>query len=137
MQPLLRTLQDHDLGHLRIVAELWGLDLSPGSPLEIARALAAAMLQPSALHEVVDGLPADTGQALQALKASGGRMPLADLTRRFGPLREIGAGRRDREKVWRQPTSPLEALWYRGLLAAPSPIHPPARWRWVSSLPTS
>ena len=127
MQPLLRTLQDHDLGHLRIVAELWGLELSLGSPLEVARALASAMLDPAALHEVVDGLPPDTGRALQALKASGGRMPLADLTRRFGPLCEIGAGRRDREKVWRQPASPLEALWYRGLLArafANSPAGP-------------
>jgi hypothetical protein len=117
MQPLLRTLQDHDLGHLRIVAELWGLDFPPGSPLEVARSLASAMLEPVALHEVVEGLPADSGRALQTLEASGGRMPLADLTRRFGSLREIGAGRRDREKVWRQPASPLETLWYRGLLA--------------------
>jgi Helicase conserved C-terminal domain len=117
MQPLLRTLQDHDLGHLRIVAELWGLELPPGSPLDVARALSAAMLHPSALTELVDGLPTDAGRVLQALTSSGGRIPLADLTRRFGPLREIGAGRRDREKVWRQPASPLEALWYRGLLA--------------------
>jgi hypothetical protein len=127
MQPLLRTLQDHDLGHLRIVAELWGLDLPSGAPLEAARWLASAMLDPAALREVVDGLPADSALAFQALKASGGRMPLADLTRRFGPLREVGAGRRDREKVWRQPTSPLEPLWYRGLLArafADSPAGP-------------
>ncbi|MCX6069920.1 MAG: helicase-associated domain-containing protein [Chloroflexi bacterium] len=127
MQPLLRTLQDHDLGHLRIVAELWGLELLAGSSLEAARGLASAMLDPDALHEVVGGLPTEAGQALQALAASGGRMPLADLTRRFGPLREIGAGRRDREKVWRQPASPLEALWYRGLLArafADSPTGP-------------
>jgi len=117
MQPLLRTLQDHDPGHLRIVAELWGLELPAGSSLETARSLTSAMLDPAALHDVVDSLPADAGQALQALKASGGRLPLADLTRRFGPLREVGAGKRDREKVWRQPASPLEALWYRGLLA--------------------
>jgi hypothetical protein len=117
MQPLLHTLQDRDLGHLRIVAELWGLELPPGSPLEISRALASAMLDPATLQEVVEGLPPDAGQTLQALKAAGGRMPLADLVRRFGPLREIGAGRRDRERVWRQPASPLESLWYRGLLA--------------------
>jgi hypothetical protein len=117
MQPLLRTLQDHDPGHLRIVAELWGLDLPAGPPLETARALSSAILDGAALHDMVDSLPADAAQVLQALHASGGRMPLADLTRRFGPLREIGAGRRDREKVWRQPASPLEALWYRALLA--------------------
>jgi hypothetical protein len=44
-------------------------------------------------------------------------LPLADLRRRFGELREVGAGRRDREKPWRSPVSPLETLWYRGLLA--------------------
>jgi len=127
MQPLLRTLQDRDLGHLRIVAELWGLELPPGSALEAARGLASAMLDPAALQEMIDGISAEAGRALQMLRASGGRMPLADLARGFGPLREIGAGRRDREKVWRQPASPLEALWYRGLLArafADSPTGP-------------
>ena len=127
MQPLLRTLQDHDLGHLRILAEGWGFDPPAGPLSQAARTLAAAMLNPAALDEMVEGLPDDAGHALQALEAAGGRMPLADLTRRFGPLREMGAGRRDRERVWRQPASPLETLWYRGLLArafADSPTGP-------------
>ncbi|RME07174.1 MAG: hypothetical protein D6803_04550, partial [Anaerolineae bacterium] len=38
-------------------------------------------------------------------------------THRFGAVREIGAGRRDRERPDRQPVSPAEVLWYRGLLA--------------------
>jgi hypothetical protein len=117
MQPLVRTLQDHDLGHLRILAELWGLDPSAGPPPQAARALAAQMLDPATLGEMVASLPAEARQVLEALAASHGRLPLADLTRRFGPLRELGAGRRDREKPWRSPVSPLEVLWYRGLLA--------------------
>ena len=44
-------------------------------------------------------------------------MPMAEVIRRFGPLREMGPGRRDRDKPWRKPVSPVEALWYRGWLA--------------------
>ena len=127
MLPLLRTLQDHDLGHLRILAETWGFDPPAGTSHQAARALAAAMLDPAPLNEMIESLPQDARQGLQALQVAGGRMPLADLTRRFGPLREIGAARRDREKVWRHPASPLETLWYRGLLArafADSPSGP-------------
>ena len=127
MQPLLRTLQDHDLGHLRILAEVWGFDPPAGPSPQAARTLAKAMLEPATLGEMIESLPQDARQTLQALQAAGGRMPLADLTRRFGPLREVGAARRDREKVWRQPASPLETLWYRGLLArafADSPAGP-------------
>jgi hypothetical protein len=127
MQPLLRTLQDHDLGHFRILADTWGFDPPTGPPVQAARTLAAAMLDPASLGEMIDSLPRDAREALQALQSAGGRVPLADLTRRFGPLREVGAGRRDREKIWRHPASSLETLWYRGLLArafADSPTGP-------------
>lgn len=117
MRALLRTLEDEDPGRLRIVAELWGLELVPGPARTMAAALAQAMLDPETAHEVADTLPAAERQTLDHLLGQAGRLPLADLTRRFGPLREIGPGRRDREKVWRQPASPVEALWYRGLIA--------------------
>ena len=117
MQPLARSLQDHDLGHLRIVAGLWGLDLPPGPAPQAARTLAAQMLDPAALREMLASLPAEARQLVEALAAGHGRLPMADLARRYGPLRELGAGRRDREKPWRSPASPLEVLWYRGLLA--------------------
>jgi hypothetical protein len=117
MQDLLRTLQDHDLGQLRIIAELWGLDGPSGTTVEAARRLARAMLDPAAAREIAEGLrPADR-EALDYLLAQEGRLPLPDMTRRFGPLRKMGAGRRDREKPWRTPASPVEALWYRGLIA--------------------
>ena len=117
MQDLLRTLQDHDLGHLRIVAELWGLDMPPGTAVEAARQLAQAMLDHGTVRETAESLPPVDREALDHLLTQGGRLPLADATRRFGPLREMGPGRRDREKPWRSPTSPVEALWYRGLIA--------------------
>jgi hypothetical protein len=114
---LLQTLQDQDLGHLRIIAQLWGLDPPRGGPLAAARDLAGAMTDPANLLETYESLPPGLREALEAILARGGRMPLGQLTRRFGPIRRMGPGRRDRVKAWQEPASPAEALWYRGLIA--------------------
>ena len=117
MQSLRRTLEDHDLGHLRIVAELWGIDLPQGSARQAAAALAQAMLSPGAAQDTAVSLPPTAAEALAHLLAHGGRAPLADLARTFGPLTQMGPGRRDREKPWRRPQAALDALYFRGLLA--------------------
>lgn len=114
---MLQSLQDYETGHLRIIAELWGLELPSAPSLELTHALAQQMLDPEAAAEIVDSLPLPARQALDLLMRHGGRFLLADLVRRFGALRMMGAGRRDREKPWRSDPSPLEALWYRGLIA--------------------
>jgi len=116
MPTLARTLQDHDLGHLRIVAELWGLAVPAGTAVEAAAALARAMLEPGLATEIAQTLPPRPRAALDALLERGGRRPLAELTWRFGPLRAIGPARRDREKPWRDPEAALDGLWYRGLI---------------------
>lgn len=117
MQSLRRTLEDHDLGHLRILAELWEFELPAGSARQAAAALAQAMLSPGAAQETAASLPPPAGEALAHLLAHGGRAPLADLARVFGPLTQMGPGRRDREKPWRRPQAALDALYFRGLLA--------------------
>lgn len=109
MRNLVQTLQDHDPGYLRAVAELWGLELAPNAA---AGDLAAAMLEQ--VEQLA--LPQPARNALEVLQRSGGRLSWEQLQRQFGPLREMGAGRRDRTKPWRQPASPLEMLWYRGLV---------------------
>ncbi|HLC04931.1 MAG TPA: helicase-associated domain-containing protein [Anaerolineales bacterium] len=116
MRTLALALQDHDFGHLRIIASLWGFDLSGGSAPDVAIDLARSMLDRALLVEIVDSLPAPAREALEALLRNRGRLPLADLTRQYGSLRQMGPGRRDREQPWRQETSPIEALWYRGLI---------------------
>ncbi len=117
MQALLQTLQDHDLGHLRIIAELWGFEPPTGSALQAAEILARSMLDPENLAETCGALPPDAVRVLDLLLLRSGRLPLSDLTRRAGLLRRIGPGKRDREKPWRSPASPLEFLWYRGLIS--------------------
>lgn len=109
MRTLAQSLQDHDPGYLRIVAELWGVDFPPGSSAEELSAVLLAAAPELALPD--RALP-----ALHRLQRAGGRLPFEELARRYGPLREMGAGRRDRLKPWREPISALEMLWYRGLV---------------------
>ena len=117
MQLLLRTLQDHDLGHLRILAELWGFDLPPGSARQVVKSLTDFMLDPANVAEIVESLPTQVRKTLDHVVSMEGRVPLSDFILRYGPLRDMGPGRRDREKPWRTPASPIEALWYRGLIS--------------------
>lgn len=127
MQTLLQSLQDQDLGHIKAIAELWGLDLPTGDAASSAASLARLMQQPELAAEIVESLPPSAMEALQKVMLHGGRMPLADLTLEHGAIRRMGPAKRDREKPWRSPESPVEALWYRGLIAtafADSPAGP-------------
>ncbi|MFZ5909228.1 MAG: helicase-associated domain-containing protein [Chloroflexota bacterium] len=117
MPNLLQSLQRHDLGHLRIAAGLWSLELEARDAESAAAELAASLLDPGLLAETLDVLPADARDALAALVANQGRIPWPEFARRFGDIREMGPGKRDREGPHFQPASPAEALYYRALLA--------------------
>ena len=116
MPTLAESLQGRDLGELRIIAELWGLELdAPDARLALQR-LAPALLDPALVEEVIAALPEAARAALDEL-ARRGRQSWAGFLRRHGELREMGAGRRDRERPHLQPVSAVEVLWYRALLA--------------------
>lgn len=119
MEPL-RTLKqcliDIELAHLRVIARLWGLELQASRPLEIAAELALALANPAHAADAWEMLPGDERTALKALIDAGGRMPVTAFKRRFGEIRPIGPGRLERETPWRDPVSPAEGLWYRGLI---------------------
>jgi hypothetical protein len=117
MHTLLYTLQDYDYGHLKIIAENWGLDLPPESSLSAAKWLSEAMMNEEDILEITESLPDIARQALDAIVRQGSQVPYVDLATRYGLIREMGAGRRDRIKPWRNPISALEILWYRGLIA--------------------
>jgi hypothetical protein len=118
MPDLVQSLQGRDLGHLRIVAELWGLDFNaPDARIGLQR-LANLLLDKELLSEVVQVLPEGAGRALQELCSHEGRIPWGLFTRRYGAVREMGAARRDRERPYlNQLACATEALWYRGLVA--------------------
>lgn len=117
MPALVTSLQGRDLGHLRIVAELWGVELQAQEAGRAIEELAVALTRPMVLAEIVAALPPEARAALEALAESGGRIPWVAFVRRFGELREMGPGRRDRERPYLRPVSASEILYYRALLA--------------------
>ncbi len=117
MPNLIQSLQGRDIGHLRIVAGLWGVELSLLENEAALKQLAAVLLDPHLAAEMVDSLPAQAREALESLAGAGGRMPWATFTRQFGEIRETGPGKRDREQVYLDPISAAETLFYRAFMA--------------------
>lgn len=116
MPDLMHRLSTHDLGFLNIVAEFWGLDLQAPDVKSALASLVSLLKEASLVAEIVDSLTEDVRQALGALIANEGWMSWSRYTGQFGTMREMGPGRRDREKPYLDPVSPVEALWYRGLI---------------------
>ena len=117
MPDLFHSLLKQDIGHLRIIAELWGLELNSTDSEAALEELTVSLLKPGLLAELIDTLSPEANSAINALVSSGGRIPWPMFTRKYGDIREAGAGKRDREKLYLQPTSATEILFYRGLLA--------------------
>jgi hypothetical protein len=121
MIDLAKTLQRYDLGYLRIIAELWGVELHLPDEEESAQKratqqLVQALIQPGLAHEIVEALPLDARLAIDDLVQNGGILPWSLFTRRYGAVREMGAARRDRELPHRNAVSSAEILWYRAII---------------------
>src|SRR5215510_8516721 len=112
MPDLYHSLLGHDLGHLIIVAELWGISLRSNNPEGARKEIAAALLDLKLAAELLAALPSPAEAALNALTDAGGRIPWAAFVRRFGDIREMGAGKRDRERPHLKPSSTSEILFY-------------------------
>ena len=117
MPDLLHSLLKQDIGHLRIVAEFWGLELESAEVEAAREELSAALLDPELLGELMESLSPQADAAITDLINSGGRIPWQAFTRKYGDIREMGAGKRDRERPHLKPASTAEMLFYRGLLA--------------------
>lgn len=117
MPDLLQSLLQYDIGHLNIIAELWGVELESKDVDSAAEELNASLLDFDSLLETLDILPPAARSALDALVAAGGKMEWILFTRNFGELRDMGAARRDREKPHLRPASGVESLYYHGLIS--------------------
>lgn len=116
MPDLSHALQSYDLGYLRIVAGLWGFELASRDPAGAIKELTSHLLDAQQIAEITASLPPEAQAALTAIAAANGRIPWAVFIRQFGDVREMGAGKRDREKPQFKPASTAEVLFYRALL---------------------
>lgn len=117
MPDFFASLQKQDLGHLRIVAGFWGLELESTDADSALEELCASLLDLEAVAETLEVLSPEARSALNALVSAGGKMEWSSFARKYGEIREMGEGRRDRERPHLKPTSTSEILFYRSLLA--------------------
>lgn len=116
MPDLEHTLQGRDLGFLKIVANAWGIDLNAPDTVTALPVVVNGILEHTDFAEVIDALPQDARNVLQALLQNEGRMLWAAFTRQYGEVRRMGSARRDRERPDLKPATAVEVLWYRGLV---------------------
>lgn len=113
--PSLRFLLEHqDVVFRQLVAQAWGLDeaeILARNPEALTQALLNAPLEP-----VWQALDEESRGALAELARHGTTLPWMPFVQRYGPLRPMGPARMLREAPHQHPVSPLEALWYRGLV---------------------
>lgn len=116
MPSLSQSLQGRDLGHLRIVADLWGQGLTALDARDGLGQLVSIMTDPALVDQELGELDEPARASIDDLLRNSGRLPWALFTRRHGTVREMGAAARDRDRPHRNPASPAEALWYRALI---------------------
>lgn len=116
LRTLYQTLLDSDLARLQVIARQWDITLAAERKPDVAAELADAMARAAAVERVMAGLGEAERAALDALLRRGGALPWAIFTRCWGELRAVGPGRLEREALWREPISPVERLWYLGLV---------------------
>jgi hypothetical protein len=117
MPNIAESLQAHDLGHLNIIAELWGIELDEQDTHGAITQLVSIMSSTSRIENMVLSFSPAEKEALVDLIRHTGRLPWAQFTRVYGEVREMGVARRDREQPHKHPVSIAEALWYRGMIS--------------------
>ncbi len=117
MPDLEHSLHSQDLGYLKIIADMWGLELNVPDTRSGLTNLIGQLANAVHFEQMLLALPETGRGALNEIAKNHGRLPWATFTRLFGDVREMGIARRDREKPHKDPTaSAAEMLWYRGLI---------------------
>lgn len=135
MRTLEQSLQDEDGGRLLIIAELWGMDLPRSSTRSLLDSVLHMLSDPQVCQEMYESLPDGELAALHYLQKHENRVSVPEMQRKFGEVRRMGPGRRDREQPWRHPVSALEMLWYRGWISTAFD-HTPAGMQEFYFIPT-
>ncbi|MEJ2448283.1 MAG: helicase-associated domain-containing protein [Anaerolineales bacterium] len=117
MTDLWHSLHLSEFSYLQIVAELWGLPFNASDVRSGVDQLADSLLTSGVLLQAKEILTEQQQEALVWLDQQGGRARWDQFSRKFGQIRQMGAGKMEREKPYLSPISPGEGLWYRALIA--------------------
>jgi hypothetical protein len=116
IRSLLQFLLDTDLTRLRAIAGFWGVEDSSSRHRDLAALLSRRMAEPAGIARAWHQLADQERAALRGLLSTGGRAPARVVARRWGAIRAMGPGRMEREQPWRDPSSPMEGLYYSGFV---------------------
>lgn len=117
MTDLWHSLLKSEYSYLKIIAQKWGFDFTARDAREGIDQVVDAFLTGEFLADISQALAPGEKEILVWLDDQGGKSPWDHITRKFGQVREMGAGKLDRERPDLDPISPLESLWYRALIA--------------------
>lgn len=102
---------------LRGLAETQGIKARSEVKAELIDRLHDHLSRSEVVSMNLSMLTSDERAALdRVIAARGGKIALHILEREFGKVRQMGAGRLERLKPWRSPSTPTERLFYLGLL---------------------
>lgn len=116
MPDLKYCINSRDNGFLKIIVELWGLETQSADPESLSKEIQCQLAAEDLFREVIAALPTEAQKALAFLASANGVLPWSAFTNKFGGLRDIGPIQRDREKIYRNPISATEMLWFRALI---------------------
>ncbi|HEY59385.1 MAG TPA: hypothetical protein G4N92_01685 [Anaerolineae bacterium] len=115
MPKLIDLLRNHEPDIREGIAEAWGFSLSdPDNEQELAE-LSKKILHKDQFQEVFESLP-DPSKKILINLVQIRHMPWIQFSRKFGQVRIMGSGQRERVRPDLHPKSPVEVLWYYGLL---------------------
>ena len=114
-----QMLADYPDFLIDVLAELRNAFLDDASREKRIELLAAQLTDPTnvqmAYQEAVDYWP-QVEDAVSLLLREHGELPEAQFSRQFGPVRQMGPSKLEREAPWLNPDSVAELLYYYGLL---------------------
>ncbi len=134
MRGLRECLQDHPWPLLEGIAQWLGVTVTPQDVRQAAAEIAAYVLQPEVFITLWQRLSPQAQNACQHVLTARPPMSWHTFVRRYGPLREMGPARLQREQPWRSPQSPAEELFYRGWVFR-RVFHQQGRWLELAIVP--
>jgi hypothetical protein len=116
MPTLTEMLREYGPDMHLMIADLWGIEQDIDQKKDLASQMAEKFFDNQLVNELAGALSQEEKGMIDRLIQQGGKIQREQVERAFGIIREMGAGRRQKEQPDRNPISIAEALYYKGLI---------------------